>query len=376
MKNIVFVIESLHLGGAEKSLITLLQNLDYSKYKVDLITFNDGVLTSFLPTSVNYIKLDFPKLKGYDRVKYAFKRKTNTSFHHAQLLWPILKSYLKSCKKEYDVAIAYNQGFVTYFVADFISANTKFCWLNTDYKKAKYNISFDFSFYKKFSKVIAVSQEAKTSIEQTLETINQHVNIGIIKDITDEKMVRKQANSPLKTRFDPAVTNIVSVGRLVKYKGFHLAIGACQILVKKGYPINWYVVGEGNERENLEKKIKNAGLENHFFLLGIDTNPYPYMKACDIYVQTSLFEGLGLTVIEAALLHKPIVCTNFPTSKSLLTDEETGLIAEMNTDSIADKIHRLLDDKGLQQRLISNLQILENSDKEESLRKISELLAE
>lgn len=375
MRNLVFVIESLHLGGAEKSLVTLLQNLDYSKYRVDLITFNEGVLRSFLPESVNHIKLDFPKLKRYDRVKYAFKRKTDSSFHHAQILWPILEPYLNSYKKEYDVAIGYNQGFSTYFVANFISANAKFCWLNTDYKKAKYNISFDFPFYKKFSKVIAVSQEARTSLEQALETINQHLDIGVIKDITDEKIVKEQANSPLKIPFDPALTNIVSVGRLVNYKGFHLAIEACQNLVKKGYLINWYIVGEGNERENLEQQIKTAGLENHFFLLGIDTNPYPYMKACDIYVQTSLFEGLGLTVIEAAILHKPIVCTNFPTARSLLSNEETGLIAEMNAESIANIIQRLIDDKGLQQKLILKLQHLENRGKEASLQKINELFA-
>ena len=109
-------------------------------------------------------------------------------------------------------------------------------------------------------------------------------------------------------------------------------------------------------------------------MLGAKINPYPYMKACDIYVQTSLFEGLGLTVIEAAILQKPIVCTNFPTAYNILKDNETGLIAEMNPNAIAEQIEKLIKDESLRKKLISNLEQQENKDKEQSLLQFENLI--
>ena len=144
--------------------------------------------------------------------------------------------------------------------------------------------------------------------------------------------------------------------------------------MKKKYPIEWFVVGEGGERNNLEKLINEKNLSDSFRLVGAYPNPYPYMKNCDIYVQTSLFEGLGLTVIEASYLAKPIVCTNFPTAYTIIKNEETGLITEMNAEAIAEGIERLINDKDLRDRLVSNLENLKNQDKEITLQKVDKLL--
>ncbi|SKB95987.1 Glycosyltransferase involved in cell wall bisynthesis [Soonwooa buanensis] len=376
MKSLVFVIESLHLGGAEKSLVTLLQNLDYSQYKVDLITFHSGgFFRDMVPEEVNQIDIVFPRLSLKDRFVYALQRKIGSKRHHAQKFWPLVKKYFSRLDKEYDIAIAYNQGFATYFVHDFVQANMKYAWLNTDYQKAGYAIGFDYPFYKDYDKVITVSPQAEQSLKASLQNVGKQLDIEVIKDISDVNMIQQQANQDLKIDFDGTKINIVSVGRLVEYKAFDLAVDACKILVDKNYPIQWYVVGEGNERASLEEKIKSSNLTANFYLLGADPNPYPYMKACDIYVQTSLFEGLGLTVIEAAILHKPIVCTDFPTAHGILKHNETGLIVDMNAEAVAHHIERLIVDRDLSQRFVRNLENNSSLDKETSLVKINELFS-
>ena len=376
MKKIVFVIESLHLGGAEKSLITLLQHLDYQQYDVSLILFNTGGLfLNQVPSEVHIIQKSTPQLSILSRLYYKILRKLKrATYHNAQLFWPLIKKEFVLETINYDVGIAYNQGLVSYYVADFIKATKKYAWLNTDYKKAGYNIHFDYPFYEKFDKIIAVSTEAKSSLANELQKVQKEVPIVIIKDITDKKRVTDLGNKKQEVSFASNKLNIVTIGRLAKPKGLDLAIASCKILIDKGYAVNWYVVGEGGEREYLENLIKENQLSASFFLLGATENPYTYMKNCDIYVQTSLFEGLGLTVIEASYLNKPIVATNFDTIYGIIQDEETGLIAQMNPESIASKIERLILEESLRTSFSNNLAKLENKDKEESLQKINKLL--
>ncbi len=376
MKNIVFVIESLHLGGAEKSLVTLLQNIDFNKYCVDLILFNKGgVLEKNVPVKVQISYLEMPKLSFLERGRYKLKRKLNRKrFHLAQLFWNFIQSKFTLSKKKYDIAIAYNQGFATYYINSFIAADRKIAWLNTDYQKAGYNIEFDYPIYKNFERIIAVSSEAKNSLQTELERINKKLRIDIIKDISDKKVILNNGKCLKNIDFKKEKINIVTVGRLAPYKGIYLAIESCKKLIDKGYAIHWYVVGEGSERGYLEEQIKRMEIANHFTLLGLKENPYPFIKDCDIYVQTSLFEGLGLTVIEASYFNKPIVCTNFPTAHDIIINGETGLIAEMNSDSIISKIELLINNEKLKNRLINNLSKLENKDKELTLQQINLLL--
>lgn len=374
MIKLAFVIESLHLGGAEKSLVTLLQNLDFSKYEVELLVFNKGgFFSDAVPKGVKVKVLPFPKLSFIERIQFWRKRKFGKKIHHAQILWQILGNKCEKVSKKYTIAVAYNQGFATYFTDKYISAEKKFSWLNTDYQKAGYSIELDFPIYKNYNSVIAVSQENEYVFLQELKRINKMLPTEIIKDITDDKEVKQNAQQRISERFDSEKINIVSVGRLVEAKGFDLAIEVCQILKNKNIPIHWMIIGEGSERKNLEKQIQDLHLENDFTLIGARKNPYPYMKAADIYVQTSRFEGLGLTVIEAAILCKPIVSTNFPTVYGILEDGKTGLIAEMNAEAIAVKIECLIRDVQLKNTLVERLHGKQNTDKEQSLQKIEKL---
>jgi glycosyltransferase involved in cell wall biosynthesis len=376
MKNIVFVIESLGLGGAEKSLVTLLRNIDFSKYNVDLILFNSGgIFESFVPDEVNVIRKNFPKLDIYDRILFKYRCVNNKNkLHSAQILFKILYSKLEADIKNYDIAIAYNQGFATYYTALFINSDLKYAWLNTDYKAAGYKINEDKLFYSCFKKIIAVSDYTKGIFSKELENVSLDINIMVIKDITDRKILNIESEKKIDLDFSHEKISIVTVGRLSKNKGLHLAIESCKKLIEKGYDVIWYVVGEGSERNELLRLINENGLNNRFILLGMTDNPYPYMKKCTIYVQTSLFEGLGLSLLEASYLNKPIVTTNFPTSYSIIVDGFTGLIAEMNSDSIVEKIELYLKDDNLLKRVVENLAKKEDSDMSISIEKINSLL--
>lgn len=363
------MIESLHLGGAEKCLLSLLQNIDYSRYKVDLILFKkDGLFEKFLPKEVQIIRKNFPSFSFLDRVRFKLMRILyKNKYHSAQLLWKIIADRFVQDSNQYDCAIAYNQGFATYYTSKYISAGKKYSWLNINYQKAGYNLDFDFSIYEKFEKVIAVSPEVKSILDKVLEKSNKYLTTEVILDIVDKDLIVKQSFEEAEHKFDLECTNIVTVGRLAKQKGLHLAIRSCKKILDKGYKIKWYVVGEGSERVFLEKLVKQNNLQDDFILLGATDNPYPYIKEATIFVQTSLFEGLGTTVIEASLLNKPIVCTNFPSVYGILKDKETGLIAEMNSDSITEKIELLIQDAYLKNKLVHNLGLQENKNKETTL---------
>ncbi|MBC7557512.1 MAG: glycosyltransferase [Chryseobacterium sp.] len=375
MKKIFFFIESLEIGGAEKSLLTLLHSFNFKNYEIDLMMLKEGTFLQDVPAFVNIIFLEELRPSYFKRLKYFISKKIKLkNLHPAQYFWQIYNDHFNVYKTEYDIAIAYSQGFSTYFVAEKITAKIKFAWLNTDYKKAGYQIAFDHPFYEKFTKIIAVSTEAKLSLEKELMQTKKELEIEIIKDIVDTNFIISQANQSLKIKFEADKINIVSVGRLVVSKGFNLAVEACAILLNKGYKINWYIVGEGVERKHLQRQIKEQKLERFFFLLGEDLNPYPYIKSADIYVQTSLFEGLGLSLIEAKHLSKQIVTTDFAGSNEIIQNNETGLIAEINSVNIACKIQQLIENPELKNQFSANLAKLKNIDKELSLLQIEKLI--
>lgn len=374
-KKLLFFIESLEVGGAEKSLVTLLNSVKFQNYSIDLMMLKGGTFLKEVPGDVNIIFVEDLHPSIFKRFRYFIAKKIKKhNLHQAQYFWEIFKNDYRKVNKKYDVAIAYSQGFATYFVGQKIDALQKYAWVNIDYKKAGYDIEFDFPFYEKFNKIVAVSKDVEKGLFSELKKIGKNLSVEVIKDITDRNRVRQHALKCLKINFNDNVINIVTVCRLVKQKGLFLAVQACSLLKKKNYKINWYVIGEGSERKNLQQLIIKENLQNSFFLLGADPNPYPYMKACDIYVQTSLFEGLGLTVIEASYLNKPIVCTNFPTVYDILVDEKTGLIVEMDSGRIVAKIERLILDKGLRDCLSGNLEKVDSNDKETTLQKFEKLL--
>ncbi len=383
MKKILFVIESLACGGAEKSLVTLLQNLNYSELKVDLILIKKGgEFEKLVPNEVTIIYKNIfensSKLSFFsNRIQFWLLKKLDIKnlLNSAQHFWKSFGKKIQNHTTNYDIAIGYSQGFATYFIVEKVNATQKFTWLNTDYLKVGFNINYDYPFYKKINSIVAVSPESKQSITNALNSINKSVPIEIIKDISDVKIINQISNENSGFLLVQNEINLLTVCRLAKEKGLYLAIEACEILVKINKNIKWFIIGEGDERNSLQVIINQKKLQNNFILMGFNENPYPFVKSCTVYVQTSLFEGLGLTVIEASILNKPIVTTNFSTASTIIKHNETGLICEMNAKSIAENIQFYIDNDDFKNKVIANLKKQSNNDKEVSLSKFNALIS-
>jgi len=167
---------------------------------------------------------------------------------------------------------------------------------------------------------------------------------------------------------------IVTVGRLTRPKNYLLAVNAARILKDKGLKFKWYFVGEGEMRRAIEMRIKDNGLQNEVILLGFKENPYPYMAKADVYVQTSTFEGFGLTIAEAKILHRPVVSTDFDIVHDQITDGQNGLIAEMTPESVAAKILKLFHDDSLRSKIIHNLEKENNTTSSTEIQKFNQLI--
>ncbi|MBR3836475.1 MAG: glycosyltransferase [Clostridia bacterium] len=390
-KKILFVIPSLRSGGAEKSLITLLSLFDYEKYDVDLLSFRrDGLFFDKIPQEVNVIKetedyevfdgdikstLKYFMKKGklfsvIDRIRYAQCVKEADAYKREEKMWSLLKKQLPVLNTEYDCAIGYLEGNASYFVADDVCAKKKICYVHNDFKKLGLDKEKNRKIFRKCDKVVTVSQVCLESLLDEFGELKE--KFIVIENITSPGILKKysQDESPYKGKNKTIIT---TVGRFAPQKAIDLAVKACAELKNRGQEVNWYHIGTGELKAEIEKLIKELALENEFILLGERSNPYPYIAGCDIYVQPSRFEGKSIAIDEAKCLNKPIVTTNFTTVADQITDGVNGLVCEMNVTDIADKIERLIEDAALRARLSENLS-MEKTGNEEEIEKLYGLI--
>jgi glycosyltransferase involved in cell wall biosynthesis len=376
-KKILFVINSLTIGGSEKSLVSLLNVIDFTKFDVDLMMFKKGgEFDKYIPKEVSvleepqYYKFVANKIKSKNvslknNIKYRicrFKTTINLRINliklnnkqTEQILYKSQKNVLRKIEKEYDVAIAYSQGMPTYFVVDFVNAKKKIAWINCDYVNTRYDKEFDYIYYKKIEKIVVVSKAIRESIATIKPEYDKKMNL--ILDIVNPDIIKKMATQKTNVFHDKSLINILTVGRLITHhKGYDTAIKAARLLKDNKYKFKWFAVGEGDDRKEIESLINKLGMNEEFILLGKKENPYPYMKDCDIYVQPSKKEGFGLTVIEARVLKRPIVCTNFNTAEELINNEVDGLIVGHNEKEVYLGIKRYLDDINFKNNIINTL---------------------
>ena len=372
-KNILFVINNVNCGGAEKALISLLETINYSMYNVDLFLFkHEGLFFSKIPQPVNlleepfeyqYFDMSMKKAiigciqKGRIDIAlsrlcagYIFKSEKNRA-RCEQRTWKYISKSLKRLDKKYDVAIGYLEKNPIYFCIDKVNAEKKIGFIHNDYDELGMDPSIDMEYFSKLDNIITVSEECANVLKQRFPMYKKKVKV--MYNIVSPNMINKMSLEKIDMRHKG--TKIVSVGRLNYQKGFEMAIGACKELKDNGYKITWYVVGEGEERAPLEKMIEENNLQGTFILLGIKENPYPYIREADIYVQPSRYEGKSIAIDEAKILHKPIVVTNFSTAKDQIKNEETGIIVEMNPLAISEGLKKIIDNEKLKNKLTDNL---------------------
>ena len=361
-KRVLFLIDSLTCGGAEKSLISLLPLLDYSQVDVDLLMFKrGGVFEKYVPQQVRVIS---HRLYGsgfvdqlsqrLHQMRFSWNLRFGKKRHGAETHWRAMHQAVMPLEGQYDVAIAYQQGMPTFFLATKVNAVKKVAWINADVLAAGYDMDYCKQFYDKMDAVVAVSQKLFDLLSARASWMQDKLHF--VYDIINPEVVRTLAQEQV-TDMNPVgdALSIVTVGRLTKPKNHLLALDAAHILKDNGLDFVWYFVGEGEMRTALEQRITDLGLAENVILLGLKENPYPYMAKADVYVQTSAFEGFGMTIAEAKMLHRPVVSTNFDVIHDQIVDHQNGLIADMTPQNVAEKILELIADEELRGSISKSL---------------------
>jgi len=395
-KKLLFIMPGLAAGGGEKALVNLLGRLDYGRYDVDLFLLdNGGLFMDLLPPDVRvlpwpgrYERFRQPCLRSVlsslragdaplaaSRLLYAARARIGpTSAVREQYGWRHLRRALVSAVPgRYDAAIGFLEKTSTYFCVDLARAERKIGWIHIDYDRLGMDPAFDEPYFGKLDHLVTVSEECASVLKMRFPRHREKVRV--IRNIVSPSVVRKMAEAEKGDLYGrrEGETIIVSVGRLHPQKGFDLAIDACALLVKRGRNVRWFVLGEGDERERLEKRIRELGLEGRFVLLGVKANPYPYMRQADLYVQPSRFEGKPIAVDEAKMLGLPILVTDYRAASGQIAHGVNGLIAAMEPGAIAAGIERLMDEPELRERLRRNL-AQEPLGTEDEVRKFEALL--
>lgn len=392
MKKVLIVADSLTTGGLEKTLIDLCNNLDYTKYNVDLYLFNDGRdLLPQLNKNVNllpdspYFATVYNKSVGSSVKALLKQKKFSLAFYRiirfikarlkmqglSNLDWHFQKKTMLKIDKEYDTAVAFAEGSACYYVADCIKAKVKSMWIHTDINQIITNKSLDNMAFSVANSICTVSNNSANSLKENYPKFANKIKVFTLPSLFDFEKLEKLANQP--NEMDKETINILSVGRLVELKGFHLCIPACKKLIDEGYNIKWYVAGDGPQRPELESLIKQNNLEESFVLLGNKENPYTYIKSADICVQPSSYEGLSLVIYEEKYFKKAVVCTEILGNKEMIEHKTNGLIIKRDSKSIYNAVKELLDDKELLKRL-SLSPALNYKTKQETIKEIEKTI--
>lgn len=395
-KKILISSFDLAIGGVERSLIGLLSHIDYSKYDVDLMLFkHEGEFLSFLPSGPTLLpeipeyttfRMPVPQIvkKGHfpiaiSRVlaKYlgAFhgkvKRMEEPGYLVIQYGWEMTNRFMPKLHVEYDVAI----GFLWphHFIGEKVKAKKRIGWIHTDYSNIQLNKKMEERMWNKLDGIVAVSEECSNTFLNLYPDYKEKTMV--IENILSPELIRDQATEDVSAEIKkkPGKTTLLTVGRLSHAKGIDRAIQACRKLVDEGYDVEWYVVGYGPLEQELTGLIKQLHLSDRFFILGKKTNPYPYMKACDIYVQPSRYEGKAVTIREAQILGKPVVITNYPTAKSQASDGVDAIITSNDIKGIVQGIQALIDNEDHQMKLVSNVRSM-NFGNETEIEKLYNLI--
>lgn len=378
MKKILIVSHAMEVGGAETALLGFLENIDTDKYEVELFLLrHSGELMKYIPTNIKllpeipqYAALVAPigkvigtgkwkvalgrtvgKYKAKKRVKkLSFPMDNGVAVEYSHKYTRYVMPRINS--KEYDLAIS----FLTphYFVAEKVSAKKKIAWIHTDYSTVKVDVESELKMWSKYDYIASISENVSESFLEIFPLLKDR--LILIENIMPIRYINKLVNRFSVENEMPKDGSIklLSIGRFSPPKKFDEVPAICRKIRELGINVKWYLIGYGGEEQLIRQKISEEQMEDYVIILGKKENPYPYIKACDIYLQPSRYEGKSVAVREAQALNKPVIITNYTTAQSQLKDGYDGIIVPMDIQGSVEGICAVLRDKKLQQTLIEN----------------------
>lgn len=387
-KKILFIMPSMFIGGAERSLLGLLENIDYTKVDVSLFLYrHEGEFIKYIPKQVHilpeveeYRTFDVPIksllfgkkwMFGVKRILSKIMLKIHCKFKkEKEGVWMSMQytaKYLQSLLP--DITGSYDLGIMYLGIADTlvnkVNAKMKMTWNHTDYDMLYPDKKMDLETYKNVDFIVSVSDACNEKVKLFYPEIQEKAIV--IENCLAQNLIENQAKYKIKENLsnDEPVIKLLSIGRYCEAKNFDNIPEICKRIIQKGINIKWYIIGYGGEELIIKQKIKENNMEENVILLGKKDNPYPYIAKCDIYVQPSRYEGKCVSVREAQMLNKPVIITNYETSGSQLEDGVDGIIVPIENKLCADEITRILNDKNLQNKLVSECKKRDYSNREE-----------
>ena len=373
--SILIFSQAMELGGVERSLLGLLDSIDYDRYDVDLFLMRHcGELMPYLnpkakllPEIPQYVSLAVPmasliksgqfrvlcgRLQGKLAARRFDKKHPSDKPSVAALTYShkyTLRSMPQISDKVYDLAIS----FLTphYFARERVKAKKYAAWIHTDYTALSFDRTAELVMWEGYDAICGVSEQASKSFQTAFPELAGKVQT--VENILPKELICRQAEES-QAEMPSDRISILSVGRFCEAKNFDNVPDICRRLVEDGLDVKWYLIGYGGDEPLIRQKIAEAGMQERVIILGKKDNPYPYMRACDLYVQPSRYEGKAVTVREAQLLGKPVVITNYATSGSQLEDGVDGVIVPMDNAGCAAGIAALLRDPTRMQQLSEN----------------------
>lgn len=375
-KDILLVINTLGRAGAETALVALIKRLDKEKYNIYLyVCLGQGELIRDIPDYVTILNKDydessvltadgkrrlkervcqmlFTRWAAFRNIPYIISNAVHNLMEHRKvsvdkLLWSVVADADAACAgdRHYDLAIAYIEGAAAYFVDRYVNADKKAGFIHVDYGMAGYSRRLDRECYDRFDKIFTVSDEVKDSFlkvypecEEKTEVFHNLIDIDSVK-------VKAEMFVPDDITSDSQQMKILTVCRLTRQKALEVSIGAMKILKDKGINAVWYVVGDGPERKKLSDIIIQYDVADRFILLGNRDNPYPYYKACDIYVHATKYEGKSIAIQEAQIIGLPIIASDCSGNREQIMDGVDGILCEFSGEGVAHAITDMMQNR-------------------------------
>lgn len=369
-KKVLFVINTMGRAGAERCLLHLLKAWEDEEYEISLFSvLGRGELFLEVPPFVRVLN-ESPKpesvfdkearksfareiLKGIIKRGVLFKnlflilrlflwQVKEKKVNMKRLCWKMVSDAAPFLEEEFDLAVGYIQGAATYYVVDHVKAKRKVVFLHNEYKLGGYCAALDRPYYEKADRIYCVSNHITEEAKEVFPTCKDKVETFY--NFTDADWIKERAKEGTapEMKKETGTLRLLTAARLESVKAFDVAIQAMALMKQKGIKAVWYVLGEGSLRHQLEKEIEDQGVQDCFFLLGARENPYPYMEACDVYLQETHFEGFCTSITEAVILGKRIVASDCRGNTEQLSYYGTGVLTKLDPASIVEGIQRAL----------------------------------
>lgn len=360
MKKVLFVINTLGHAGAEVAMLELLRRMQGMELDISVYVLTEqGELRNRLPEGVHFLNKKYcdTSVLSKEGRKHLAKKVIRASFKNGslfrnipylctnlfdmfkkgriqadKLLWRVLSDGSERFEEEYDLAVSFLEGGSAYYVHDHVKAKKKAAFIHIDYNLAGYTRKLDKDCYLGFDKVFTVSEECREHFVKAYPECDNFTYA--FHNMLNEVRILTMAKDGEGFTDDYDGYRILTVGRLVYQKAYDIAIEAMKLIKKAGYPIRWYVLGEGELRKDLEKLLEREGLKKDFILLGAHENPYPYYAKADLYAHFTRFEGKSIAIQEAQVLSKPIAASDCSGNREQIENGVDGLLYRLTPEQI------------------------------------------